>query len=77
VVFKELQGSDGSNLSKKAKNDVLTSAVKLTADECGKLTARQVHDTQASTKPQIIFDLRRLFRNFSSVHSCKSDCVRC
>ncbi len=31
-------------LSPKAKNDVLTSAVTLTADDSGKLTARQVVD---------------------------------
>ena len=32
-------------LSPNAKNDVLTSAVTLTADDSGKLTARQVVDT--------------------------------
>ena len=42
LSHRELHASDGTNLMSKAQNDIRTSAVTLTADDSGKLTARQV-----------------------------------
>jgi hypothetical protein len=69
VSLAELQASGWANPLQMANNEVLTSAVTLSADDSGRLTARQVCDAFH------VIDEKSFFSHTLAVYSCKTDCI--